>query len=265
MAPSLRSFLLQALQRTACLWLGCGHLHRAKMTGSNTTQVGMGEHGLSPMRASQEPWPRPHGQAPGIGSLGLCPHPRLLTGLSQMPAAQMSVPATRAPYRSLCCSTKEQFEPEPWVQPSGPQGLRCQPTPWAPRLTSSAHGSLFPAGLSEYMTYIYVCGQCTRNTGMPVCLLYVMKVMVRHQEEHLVSRTTVHSLFNLQESCEISVTVIIISLLQMRKLRQRQLTIRKRQSWTSNPGCPVPGPIFLTSTGVDEARVYCTHKGRGGP
>lgn len=42
-----------------------------------------------------------------------CAHPRLLTGLSQMPAAQTSIAATRAPDQSHCGSSKEQLEPEP--------------------------------------------------------------------------------------------------------------------------------------------------------
>lgn len=66
----------------------------------------------------------PPGEAPWA-----CAHPRLLSGLSQMPAAQMSIATTRAPAQSHCCSTKEQLEPEPLGGASRPRGLRCQPTP----------------------------------------------------------------------------------------------------------------------------------------
>lgn len=40
------------------------------------------------------------------------------------------------------------------------------------------------------------------------------------------------------------------------------MPIRKRQSWTSNPGSLAPGSRFLTE--MDEVHICCVHEGRGG-
>lgn len=86
--------------------------------GSNTAQVGMSEHGQRCPPQLHADLPGARAQVTGGGSLGLCP-PWLLSGLSQMPAAQMSIATTGAPDQSHCCSRKEQLGLNPRRGPAG--------------------------------------------------------------------------------------------------------------------------------------------------
>lgn len=157
--------------------------------------------------------PRSPGTGHTVGPLGEAPwaraHPQLLTSLSQRPAAQTSVAVTGAPDQSPCYSRKDQLEPEPL-------GVA--------QLAKRAQASASPMGLpgsppvptaSSFPQRWTVCGLHV-GVGMDKAVYLLSTRDVRYAHVHIHVGVcicscdddygqvlTLHTLFNLQESCAV--------------------------------------------------------------